>query len=48
LHLKQRPAPIKASSSVDDGDDYESPNISLNDDNIKFDFADPDYQQGEE
>ena len=26
--------------------DYDSPNISLNDDNIKFDFSDPDYQPG--
>ena len=27
-------------------DDYESPDISVNDDSIKFDFADPDYQPG--
>ena len=27
-------------------EDYDSPEISLTDDNIKFDFSDPDYQPG--
>ena len=30
----------------DSFEDYDSPEISLNDDNIKFDFPDPDYQPG--